>query len=147
MPTARYSLRVVSAKRSTSSGEPMAAKPSGSGHCENGPAISAVNGLLVKEFRGSLEMVTGMPRGWASDASCTVLCQVASSRAVGTNKVLKWFIRLSSDDWSDGLPNMPGSSRSDTKAISWNISPALSGSVIRSSRSSTRCSMGRAASW
>ena len=49
MPTAVYSRRAMSPKRSIVTSSPIAARPMASGHDENGPAIMPASGLSLNE--------------------------------------------------------------------------------------------------
>ncbi len=147
MPTARYSSRTVRANRSTSSTSPMAARPVGSGNCVNGPAMSAAAGLLLKECRGSLEIVNGMPSGCRRTSSWTALFHSAISRAEAAIRMLAWLMRLLNRVRIDGMPRKPGSSNLPMLPSGWKSRPALSSSSMRASRSSTRCSTLREGSW
>ena len=140
MPTARYSWRTMSANSRTRSAEPIAASPSGSGHREKGPAIIWVSGLSPKWCRGSEENVTGMPSGCRSAADCTLLCHWAKDRPSGSEpRTLKCRRPLSTSERSERSPNSgTTASTSAGTAMVWNISPTLSASGIRDSRSSTR---------
>ncbi len=149
MPTAVYSWRAMSAKRSTRSSSPMAASPMVSGHCENGPAIIAASGLSLNECRGSVEKVTGMPRRVLAATSCTRLCHSAISAAVlaapNTLKCVMWRSRIISvlsamPNAGSGPATVPPS---PIVIIVWKKRPAFSSSVICPSRFSTRSSMGR----
>ena len=62
--------------------------------------------------------------------------------------MLKWFMRpADTSSLMEGPPKIGcGASRSPGPAMEWNMRPALSSSVIRPSRSSTRWSTGRDAS-
>ena len=93
-PTATYSARAMAANSRTSSSDPIAARPSGSGHCENGPARIASIGLSVKWWRGSVESVTGIWSGCSAASACSALCHWANSRpSVAAPSRLKWVRR------------------------------------------------------
>ena len=53
----------------------------------------AAPGLSLNEWRGSVEIDTGMPRRVDAASSCSLLCQAAMSLAFGaTPSRLKWFM-------------------------------------------------------
>ncbi len=83
MPTARYSRRAMSPKRRTTSSSPIAPKPIGSGHCENEPADQLVAGFSSNPWRGSEEIVTGMPSRVPAAISWSRLCHSARRLAAG----------------------------------------------------------------
>ena len=83
MPTARYSWRAMSANSRTRPSSRVAASPIGSGHCEKPAPAMLVAGLSPKPWRGSDEIVTGMPSRVASAASCIRLCHSASADGAG----------------------------------------------------------------
>ena len=83
MPTARYSRRAISPKRRTSSSSRVAPSPIGSGHCENEPDAQLVAGFSSNEWRGSDEIVTGIPSRVPSARRCSRLCHSAVARASG----------------------------------------------------------------
>ena len=142
----------MSANCSTSAGSPRAASPSDSGHSENTPARAAVPGFELNECRGSVDIVTGMPSAVSRATSWTRLCQATSSGTLGTAPSrLKWFIRsvLMASTVGGRAIMLPGPASVPSGPIttmSWNISPALSASSIRASRSSTRWSTSSAGS-
>ncbi len=152
MPTAVYSWRAMSPNRSTSAASRVAARPSASGHCENGPASIAAPGFSVNEWRGSVEIVTGMPRRVDAASSCSLLCQRAIAPAVGATPSRLKCVMPFSTTYSrfDGSPNTGSASASSPSSpmviIVWKKSPAFSSTVIAASSSSTRSSTGRFAS-
>ena len=78
---------------STTFSSPIAPRPSVSGHCENGPASIAAPGFSLKEWRGSVESVTGMPRRVPAASSCRRLCHSAIRVALeAAPKTLKWVM-------------------------------------------------------
>ena len=85
-----------------------------------------------------------MPGPVASASSCTRLCQATRSRTSSTPPArLKWLSRISRIAASvAGRPNGLSAPINCPPGIittmSWNISPALSSSVSRASRSATR---------
>ncbi len=76
IPTARYSCRAMSAKRRTSSASAVAPRPIGSGQCEKPPADQLAPSAS-KLWRGSDEIVTGMPRRVPAATSWSRLCHSA----------------------------------------------------------------------
>jgi hypothetical protein len=88
MPTARYSWRATSPKRRTSAASPNAAKPSGSGHCENCPAATLAPSTYWKWWRGSLLTVTGTPSRVRSATACSALFCSASAAGAPPRRVI-----------------------------------------------------------
>lgn len=152
MPTAVYSWRAMSPNRSTSASSPMAARPSVSGHVENAPVSMPASGLSLYEWRGSVEIVTGMPGRVPAASSCSRLCHSAIARGVGAAcRMLKWFMsRPVTYSAFDGRPNPGSASASSPSApiviMVWKQSPAFSSRVIWASRISTRSATGSSAS-
>ena len=152
MPTAVYSWRAMSPKRSTSSSSRVAARPIDSGQLENGPAIIPASGLSLNEWRGSVEMVTGMPRRVDAASSWRALCHCAMSSAVGAEPSTLKCVMPAPITYSsfDGRPNIgsPGASPPSwlMEIMVWKNRPAFSSRVIWPRRFSTRSSTGREAS-
>ncbi len=145
MPTATYSWRAMSANSRTASASRSAARPSGSGHCENDVAVNETPAFSMNACRGSVEMVTGMPCGVRSASAWRALCQRAAIRGSSRACTLKWVRCFSSTTTLVGdlliapavsttVPSAPAS------MTVWNISPTFSSSDSRPSRSSTRAS-------
>jgi hypothetical protein len=88
MPTARYSCRATSPNRQTSAVSPNAARPSGSGHCENWPAVTLAPSTYWKWCRGSVLTVTGMPRRVRSAISCSASFSAASDAGSPPRRVI-----------------------------------------------------------
>ena len=83
MPTARYSCRTTSANSRTRPASRVAASPIGSGHFEKPAPAMLVAGLSPRPWRGSDEIVIGIPSRVASAASCIRLCHSASVTGPG----------------------------------------------------------------
>ncbi|GGQ87857.1 hypothetical protein GCM10010195_49560 [Kitasatospora griseola] len=109
--------------------------------------------LAVKEWRGSVESVTGMPSRVPWAISWTALCHSAIRRGSAVPTRLKWLRPWSlirpvvSAGKSLSSPSSTGRPSACIGSMVWNIRPAFSCGVIRPSRSSTRSSTGRAGSW
>ncbi|BAS10494.1 hypothetical protein AHiyo4_39160 [Arthrobacter sp. Hiyo4] len=143
IPTAVYSCRAISAKRRIRSALPTAARPIGSGHCEKWAAVNDTPEFSMNAWRGSVEMVTGIPCGACAASSCRALLQRAASRALPSAWTLKWFMNLPRITVLVGdLLMLPGvSSRVPSGPVSmtvWNISPAFSSRLRRVTRSAAR---------
>ena len=61
----------------------MAARPSGSGQRENGPANMDVIGLSVKWWRGSVDSVIGMASGWVAASALQLVVPLRERAGVG----------------------------------------------------------------
>ena len=115
----------------TSSSSRVAARPSASGHCEKGPESIAAPGFSVKECRGSVEIVTGMPRRVDAASSCRRLCQRAITPAVGAApsrlKCVMWRALMYSS--VDGSPKVGSASLNAPSGpmaiIVWKKSPTF----------------------
>lgn len=145
MPTAVYSRRAVSAHSRTSAGSARAPRPSGSGHREKNEVTQEVPAFCAPPWRGSVEIVTGMPCGVRSASSWRRLCQRAAAPALSSPWTLKWFMCLAST--TSSVPDLeiaPGPSSSvpsgPVSITVWNISPTFSASESLPSRSSVRSS-------
>ena len=136
MPTATYSCRAMSANSRTASASRSAARPSGSGHCENDFAVNETPAFSMNACRGSVEMVTGMPCGARSATAWRALCQRAAIRASSRACTLKWLRCLSSTTTLVGdLLIAPADSMTVPSAPAsmtvWNIRPTFSSRLSR----------------
>ena len=145
MPTAKYSRRTVSAQSRTSSASRSAPSPSGSGHREKKDVAHAVPAFWAPPWRGSVEIVTGMPCGVVSASSWRRLCQRAVASALSSPCTLKWFMSLARTTVDVGdfeiAPGVSSSVPSGPVSMTvWNSSPTFSSRERRGSRSSVRSS-------
>ena len=85
----------MSAKRCTTSASRSAASPSGSGHCEKALAVKETPAFSMNAWRGSVEIVTGMPCGVCSASAWRALCHRAAMRGSSRAWTLKWVRCLS----------------------------------------------------
>ena len=83
IPTARYSRRAMSPNSRIASSSRSAPKPIGSGQCENPPADQLAPRFSAKLWRGSDEIVTGMPSRVDSASRCIRFCHSACRRGSG----------------------------------------------------------------
>ena len=95
-PISLYSLEAMCANLRTSSGEKVAAKPREPGHIEMAPPPPELNSAsALAEWRGSEELLAGMPKPIPSTKACTLLFHLAATTGLSTMVTRIWR-RLSS---------------------------------------------------
>ena len=91
IPKARYSVEATSPKRNTNAGSKVAAKPRVPGQAEIRPPTPAANSSsAITPWRGSDELLAGIPWSRPSHNACTLLFHCAVTYGLFTFEIRMW---------------------------------------------------------